>query len=202
MKQGMNTAFIKEQIHSLIKKIKILDASVDLTNIENELIEYYLQKYAHADAVPNGYHFIDLFCGAGGLSVGLEQEGFRPVMAIDKDASALLTYRFNRPWLDPKKLINEDIRKLVGKDVFEHVPLIVGGPPCQGFSVANKHKKENDERNILYKFYVHAVEQASPEIFLMEMTNIPDAKLGVIAVSRDCFIRTLSERRRQALHEW
>jgi len=168
MKQDMNTAFIKEQIHSLIKKIKILDASVDLTNIENELIEYYLQKYAQEDAVPNGYHFIDLFCGAGGLSVGLEQEGFRPVMAIDKDASALLTYRFNRPWLDPKKLINEDIRKLVGKDVFEHVPLIVGGPPCQGFSVANKHKKENDERNILYKFYVHAVEQASPEVFLME----------------------------------
>jgi len=118
MKQDMNTAFIKEQIHSLIKKIKILDASVDLTNIENELIEYYLQKYAQEDAVPNGYHFIDLFCGAGGLSVGLEQEGFRPVMAIDKDASALLTYRFNRPWLDPKKLINEDIRKLVGKDVF------------------------------------------------------------------------------------
>ena len=106
MKQGMNTAFIKEQIHSLIKKIKILDASVDLTNIENELIEYYLQKYAHADAVPNGYHFIDLFCGAGGLSVGLEQEGFRPVMAIDKDASALLTGLTGHGWIPINLLMN------------------------------------------------------------------------------------------------
>lgn len=67
-----------------------------------------------------------------------------------------------------ESMINEDIRNLVGQEIFPHVPVVVGGPPCQGFSIVNKHKKENDERNELYKFYVHAVDQAQPEIFLME----------------------------------
>ena len=109
-----------------------------------------------------------MFCGAGGLSVGLEQVGFRPIIAIDKEPAALLTYRFNRPWMTEESLINDDIRNLVNQEIFPHVPVVVGGPPCQGFSVVNKHKKENDERNELYKFYVHAVDQAQPEIFLME----------------------------------
>ena len=116
----------------------------------------------------NLFDFIDLFCGAGGLSVGLEQVGFRPIIAIDKEPAALLTYRFNRPWMTEESLINDDIRNLVNQEIFPHVPVVVGGPPCQGFSVVNKHKKENDERNELYKFYVHAVDQAQPEIFLME----------------------------------
>ena len=94
--------------------------------------------------------------------------GFKPIIAIDKDPSALLTYRFNRPWMTRESLINDDIRNLVDEQIFPHVPVVVGGPPCQGFSVVNKHKKENDERNELYKFYVHAVDQAKPEIFLME----------------------------------
>ena len=90
------------------------------------------------------------------------------MVAVDKDRSAILTYRFNRPWLTDANIIHDDIRDLVGQDIFPHVPVVVGGPPCQGFSVANKHKKENDERNDLYKFYVHSVGQARPDIFLME----------------------------------
>ena len=160
--------FIHEQIANVLAKIKISDDSVDKDDLEKKVVRYYTDKFNSFTAEHFQHDFIDLFCGAGGLSVGLEREGFRPIIAVDKDLSALLTYRFNRPWLKEDNLIHDDIRELVGKDIFPHVPVIVGGPPCQGFSVVNKHKKENDERNALYKFYVHAVNQSRPKIFLME----------------------------------
>ena len=160
--------FIREQIKKVLAKTKIQDFSVDKEKIEHEIIQYYNDKFNAFTPEHFQFDFIDLFCGAGGLSVGLEQEGFRPIIAVDKDMSALLTYRFNRPWLTEDNLIHDDIRELVGKNIFPHVPVIVGGPPCQGFSIANKQKKANDERNALYKFYVHTVNQSKPKLFLME----------------------------------
>lgn len=164
----IDETFIVDQLKSVFSKIKIIDNSVDKDEIQRQLVNYYQTKFSNLDLVDFHYDFIDLFCGAGGLSVGLEQEGFRPVVAVDKDRSATLTYRFNRPWLTDASIIHDDIRDLVDQDIFPHVPVIVGGPPCQGFSVVNKHKKENDERNSLYRFYVHSVEQALPDVFLME----------------------------------
>ena len=166
-KAVMDLTYIREQLDQAFSQIEITDNSLDKEKTEAELLQYYEKKFSQL----NGhfqYDCIDLFCGAGGLSVGLEQEGFRPIIAVDKDLAALQTYRFNRPWMETDSLIHEDIRKLVGQEIFPHVPLVVGGPPCQGFSVVNKHKKENDERNELYKFFVHAVDQSKPEVFLME----------------------------------
>ncbi len=163
-----DTAFIAEQLKSYFAKIKIIDKSIKKDEIKRQLIDYYQVKFGSPNPTDYQYDFIDLFCGAGGLSVGLEQEGFRPVVAVDKDQSAILTYRFNRPWLTDGCIIHNDIRDLVGQEILPHVPVIVGGPPCQGFSIVNKHKKKNDERNGLYKFYVHSVEQALPDVFLME----------------------------------
>ena len=160
--------YIEQQLQQGVSKIKLLDGSIDLEATKQQLIAYYTEKYKDLNQLHFQYDFVDLFCGAGGLSVGLEQEGFRPIFAVDKDKAALSTYRFHRPWLSEKNVIQEDIRYLVDKDIFPHVPVVVGGPPCQGFSVVNKHKKENDERNELYKFFVHSVEQADPELFLME----------------------------------
>lgn len=164
----IDETFIVDQLNNVFSKIRIIDNSVDKGEIQRQLIKYYQTKFSNLDLADFHYDFIDLFCGAGGLSVGLEQEGFRPVVAVDKDQSATLTYRFNRPWLTDGSIIHDDIRDLVDQDIFPHVPVIVGGPPCQGFSVVNKHKKENDERNSLYRFYVHTVEQALPDVFLME----------------------------------
>lgn len=169
MKNNMyDMGFIHEQVRKVLSKTKINDDSVDKGKLERELVQYYADKFESFTPEHFQVDFIDLFCGAGGLSVGLEQEGFCPIIAVDKDSSALLTYRFNRPWMAQENLIHDDIRELVGRDIFPHVPVIVGGPPCQGFSVVNKHKKDNDERNALYKFYVHAVNQSKPKIFLME----------------------------------
>ena len=161
-------SFLYEQLKNAFSKINIVDQSIDKKKIEQETRNYYEEKFAHIDFSAFKYNFIDLFCGAGGLSVGLEHEGFKPVVAVDKDEASLKTYRYNRPWMDEDALIHGDIRKLVEETEFPHVPVIVGGPPCQGFSVVNKHKKENDERNELYKFYVHTVEKSQPNIFLME----------------------------------
>lgn len=163
-----NASFYKEQIDKSFSRITLVDDSMNLMQTKVEIEKYYEKKYADYNSDGFSYDFIDLFCGAGGLSTGLEHEGFKPIMALDKDEASLLTYRFNRPWIRKEMIIQRDIRELVNEKVFPHVPLIVGGPPCQGFSVANKHKKENDERNELYKFYVHAVEQSQPDLFLME----------------------------------
>ncbi len=160
--------FITEELNKALSKIKVIDNSINIENIKEELIKYYGDKCSRDMDRQFNYEFIDLFCGAGGLSVGLEQEGFRPVAAIDKDLSALLTYRFHRPWMSEQSVIHNDIRNIEYNKVFPHVPVIVGGPPCQGFSVVNKHKDENDERNELYKSYIHVVNQAKPKIFLME----------------------------------
>lgn len=164
-----NNKYHITQLKKDFSKIHIIDESIDKSELEKREITYFKAKFENEiNTDNNSYEFIDLFCGAGGLSVGLEQEGFRPSLAIDKDKFALMTYRFNRPYLNADKIINDDIRYLVNNSVFSFVPLIVGGPPCQGFSNANKQRKENDERNGLYKFYVHSVDQAKPDIFLLE----------------------------------
>lgn len=168
IEKDVDFKYIEKQLQQSFSKIKVIDGSIDLDQVKQQMITYYREKYSDLNNLHFQYDFIDLFCGAGGLSVGLEQEGFRPICAVDKDLAALSTYRFNRPWLSEDNIIHEDIRNLVEKQIFPHVPVIVGGPPCQGFSVVNKHKKENDERNELYKFYVHTVDQAKPELFLME----------------------------------
>lgn len=167
-KKTYDLTYIEKQLESAFSKIKIVDKSIDKGKIKKQLLDYYQKKYCDLQDEAFQYDFIDLFCGAGGLSVGMEREGFKPIIAVDKDEAALKTYRFNRPWMDEDMLIHEDIRNLIKEKVFPHVPVIVGGPPCQGFSVVNKHQKENDERNELYKFYVHAVSQSKPDIFLME----------------------------------
>ena len=173
---GPSISFVDNEIDRIVSQIKIKDSSVNIQEIAQYIKDYYSQKYSLSINIPTKYEFIDLFCGAGGLSIGLEQEGFRPVLAVDHDQSSLKTYQFNRPWMPSEQIIQEDIRNLTGENIFPHVPLVVGGPPCQGFSIANKQKKENDARNELYKFYVQAVKQARPKIFLVE--NVP----GILSV--------------------
>lgn len=119
------------------------------------------------------YTFIDLFAGCGGLSLGFEMAGFESLLAIDNWKDALITYEHNRKGaktlcgdlatLDPSK-IKEDYN-------IENVDIIIGGPPCQGFSIAGKRIIE-DERNKLYKSFVRFVEVFSPRAFVME--NVPN----------------------------
>ena len=167
--EEINLDFLHEQLLLAMKKIKISDGSIDKDTVLREITAYYERKFSSLTNDAFSYDFIDLFCGAGGLSIGLEQVGFKPIIAIDKDEAALRTYRFNRPWMTEQSLIHEDIRDLVDSDILPHVPVIVGGPPCQGFSNANRqHTTIISMNNRLVKEYVRAILELKPRAFVME----------------------------------
>ncbi len=116
---------------------------------------------------------VDLFSGAGGLSLGFEQvPGFYTVGVIENNEYALETYLKNRQPNQNKILIERDIRstdlhsfkKLTGK-----IDVLIGGPPCQGFSNANRQRnKFLSNNNLLVKKYVEAVKTLSPSVFVLE----------------------------------
>ncbi len=119
------------------------------------------------------YTFIDLFAGCGGLSLGFEQAGFESLIAIDNWQDALTTYAYNR---ENAKTLCADLLTLNSIEVeanigTKEVDVIIGGPPCQGFSVAGKRIIE-DERNQLYKSFVAMVDYFRPKAFVME--NVPN----------------------------
>lgn len=106
---------------------------------------------------------IDLFCGAGGLSLGLERAGFRPVLGLDLNKDACATYRRHFPNVDvmERSITGVDFRQWKGID------LIAGGPPCQPFSNGGKRLAAGDNRDMLPEF-VRAVNEALPRAFIME----------------------------------
>lgn len=115
---------------------------------------------------------VDLFCGAGGLSLGFIREGCRVVFANDIDELCMETYKYNHPEISEENVICGDIRKIVDSIddyISGDIDIVIGGPPCQGFSSANKHHRViNDPRNELYKYYIKAIEKLAPKIVVME----------------------------------
>ncbi len=141
-----------------------LDTSIFNSNWEEIAIE---------SVVPKGNHFFgDLFSGAGGLSVGMKGAGFEKVFSIENNPYASQTIRRNFPesihFESDIELVSNDklLQTLEGKNV----DVIVGGPPCQGFSVAG-HRRIDDPRNKLFLEYCRVVEALQPKYFVME--NVP-----------------------------
>ena len=126
----------------------------------------------------------DLFAGAGGLSEGFTQAGFRMLFALDRDAEAMKTYRLNHPQVPDDRVLACDIttvkdgefRRLAGP---RRLDVLVGAPPCQGYSTAGFRSKktvtgyrpEGDDRNFLFEQMVRAAVELRPRLFLME--NVP-----------------------------
>lgn len=118
--------------------------------------------------------FIDLFCGCGGFTQGFKQAGCIPLLGVDIWPDATTTYKYNFP---ESNIINADITKLTADDLLvaanskkSDIDIIIGGPPCQGFSISGK-RLIDDPRNILYKSFVQMVADIKPKIFVME--NVP-----------------------------
>jgi len=109
---------------------------------------------------------IDLFSGAGGLSLGLQEAGFESLFAIEIDADAAATYRacFPRTEVHQGDIRNMDFAHWRGVD------LVAGGPPCQPFSIGGLRRGWDDHRDLLPEF-VRAVMEARPKAFLLE--NVP-----------------------------
>lgn len=124
--------------------------------------------------------YIDLFAGCGGLSLGLNQSGWKGLFAIEKSPYAFATLKHNLidtldhfdwpDWLEKKqhdideilKGKNKELKKLRGK-----VDLVAGGPPCQGFSTAGR-REESDHRNELISSYIKFIRIVQPKIIFFE----------------------------------
>jgi DNA (cytosine-5)-methyltransferase 1 len=122
---------------------------------------------------------IDLFCGAGGFSLGAHLAGFSTVLAVDKDP--ILTSAFTRNFPTTKLLI-ADLSSTSGEKLLSAAGLtagedigVIGGPPCQGFSLMGK-RSISDSRNELLQHYFRLVAEIRPKFFIME--NVPGLLLG------------------------
>ena len=120
----------------------------------------------------NEINYIDLFSGAGGMSLGFDQVGFNNIFSIDIEPRFCETYKTNFPkhnliQKDISKLSNEEIRSLIGNQIID---VIIGGPPCQGFSMAGNigRKFIDDSRNQLFREFARIVEIVQPSYFVME----------------------------------
>ena len=116
---------------------------------------------------------VDLFSGAGGLSEGFRQAGYRVLAGSDIDPDACATYALNFP---EARTINGDIRQAaVRRDVLDAAAgahVVIGGPPCQAFSQVRNHCRIiDDPRNSLYGEFVRVVAKVEPKAFVME--NVP-----------------------------
>ena len=99
---------------------------------------------------------IDLFAGAGGFSIGFQKAGFDIVAAVEYDKQIAETYSYNHP---STEMYAKDIKQVVKEVDFSkyNANVIIGGPPCQGFSMAGARIRKNnfidDPRNYLFKYY-------------------------------------------------
>lgn len=146
-----------------------------------------------------GLTFVDLFAGCGGLSLGAMKAGFNGLFAVEYQKNAFDTLKFNLinktsdefsklgisgyNWPKELPLANHDIKELI-KNQKEYlnsiegkVDLVIGGPPCQGFSHAGK-RKENDPRNQLYKSYISFINIVKPKILIIENVSGIAAKFN------------------------
>ena len=127
---------------------------------------------------------ISLFSGAGGMDIGFEMAGFETVVAVENDVSCCATLKKNRPDLsvihgDITKITTEEILRVGGLKPTE-AALVIGGPPCQPFSLAGKRMGMDDIRGKLVLEFIRVVRESLPKVFVMEnvrgMVNWQDGK--------------------------
>lgn len=118
------------------------------------------------------FRILDLFCGAGGFSSGLDLlENFSTEVALDFDKNAVETFKYNFP---NAEVVCGDILQQAVKDKIvalckeRNVNMIIGGPPCQGFSLKGKNLGLSDPRNFLFREYLNLVKTINPAIFIIE----------------------------------
>ena len=122
---------------------------------------------------------VDLFAGAGGLSLGLEQAGYEIAAAVEYDPIHAAVHQFNFPYgrtlcADVSKVSGAQIR--ANSDISDaEIHLVAGGPPCQGISLMGR-RTIDDPRNVLLKEFVRLVLELKPRYFLME--NVAGLMIG------------------------
>lgn len=118
----------------------------------------------------SSYFMVDLFSGCGGFSVGFESAGFKSILAIDIHPPSLETFAKNHPG---SATILGDIRKIPTEMVLKaldgkHVSIVTAGVPCQGFSLCNRKRFDEDKRNFLFKEFLRIAGAIKPDVVLLE----------------------------------
>ncbi len=112
------------------------------------------------------YNAVDIFSGAGGMSVGASMAGIEVIVAIENDKYAAATFEANHP---KAKIIKNDIREICLDKKYKNPFILFGGPPCQGFSTSNTKTRNSDNtNNSLFYEYIRQVNELTPEWFVFE----------------------------------
>ncbi|SDZ38300.1 DNA (cytosine-5)-methyltransferase 1 [Jannaschia faecimaris] len=146
-----------------------------------------LLAYFLANGFEEKGEVVDLFSGCGGLALGFKWAGWRSVLGSDIDYRALQTFEAN---ISPRVVLGDvreanvrsEIEASVKRQRNSHSPLlVVGGPPCQGFSTAGKSRSRSDERNHLFRDYCNLVESLDPDAFIFEnVTGLLNMEKGEV----------------------
>ena len=195
-----DTLFVLEKVCSLTKEASRQVKHEEFQNKKNELVESFkkllgyialcckqgsceqciISKWCNTyrkeeqkkEKKRRGLTYADFFCGAGGLSLGFHNSGYKMSLANDIQACCIDTITLNHPEVPEKHLIAGDINDVLVRikelSRYKKVDVVIGGPPCQGFSTANRQRLIDDPRNHLYKSFVKAIEILSPSFFVME----------------------------------
>ena len=131
-----------------------------------------IRRNQNPQELPTGFRILDLFCGAGGLSWGLEKNPFfTTTVAVDFDEQAVITFKKNMPHAEMVvgDITQADTKARIIKLAQEtKVNMLVGGPPCQGYSMKGKKLGLQDPRNFLFREYLELVKELRPDVFVIE----------------------------------
>lgn len=136
---------------------------------------------------------IDMFCGCGGLSRGFMDAGYEVLLGIDNNKDALVSFKENHGSavaMNGDLFQGSTILEMASLTENKQVDLIIGGPPCQGFSLTGK-REEDDERNSLFQAMVNAVAFFQPKAFVLE--NVPGLATLYNGKARDAIIKEFGD---------
>lgn len=162
-----NESELEQYLPKIITKIPVEQLYVCEKNFSYDLFSW--DQLSPIKPIKGKYTAVELFAGAGGLSIGLENAGINVVLANEIEADFASTLRANHPHTN---VINEDIHKIdfrkeLRKLGLESVDVLSGGPPCQGFSTIGA-KNRQDPRNSLFYEYLRAISETNPKYTIFE----------------------------------
>lgn len=163
----------------LSKICEYLDCSIgdimDMVKDENEILDI--------NETNDSYKVVSLFSGAGGMDLGFIKAGFNVIWANDIIPEAIETYKNNIG----NHIVFGDIRMINSKDIPDGADVIIGGFPCQGFSIANTKRSMEDQRNFLYKEMLRIIKDKKPKMFVAENVK------GLLSMERGKVIEMIKQ---------